>query len=274
MTQDINDSLMMPDADDDGGVRTPEELAELLGDASIAQQEPEKPKFQPKIPKPTTEKLEVKAEVKAEDPYTEKELLDKRIKDLERGIEVLMASRDNIMLRSASMPKVPIDWAKMQEKDVFDPNINIDVIDHSMPDYMKVEPKDSTYVLRWVHKNGIRLGTMKASGFKFCALEDIVGELNIAIEVNADGRIQFNDVYLMMMEKSAYYGILRKNWLRSVAMTDPKKAHLFAKGRVEQELNSAKPDKDIPNDKTSSGDYSRYQSDKQKMDVYAPGFEI
>lgn len=264
------------DANDDGGVRSPEELAALLGDSSIiqdAKQESEKPKFTPKIPK-VAAKIETEPVKQSLDPEAEQKLLDKRIKDLERGIQVLMASKDNIMLRAASMPKVPIDWSKMSEKDVFDASIPMEIIDHSMPDYMKVEPKDPAYVLRWVHKLGRRVGPMKAKGFKFCTAADIEGEINIAIEVNADGRIQFDDVYLMMIDKATYYGMLRKNHLRAIAMTDPKKAHLFAKGRVEQELNNASKDSDIANDKTMSGDYSRYQSDKRKMDVYAPGYDI
>jgi hypothetical protein len=208
----MSDRFIMPE---DGMVET-QDKPDFVTD--------EKPRFKPKVP---VAKADVDAPPVAvvADSQGELKVLNDRIRDMEKAMQLLKEGRDGIKLRAVAIERKPIDWNKIQEKDIFDLNVNIDTINHDMPDYMLIIPKDSNYVLRWVHKLPRRLGPMKAKGFQFAKAEDIEGDLNIALEVNANGQIQFDDVLLMKIEKRLYYGMLRANHKRAIEMVDQKKAH-------------------------------------------------
>jgi hypothetical protein len=254
--------------DNDNGMMSPDVMAELAGTT------PEQPKIQPKVAKATvvqgakvsetkTPPTNVNADADAKDE-TDLDILNKRIRDMEAAIQLLVTGRDNIKLRAATIERKPIDWQKMNERDVFDLSSPIDVVDHQMPDYMNVECTDSNFVLRWVNKIPRRLGPMKAMGFRFCEKEDIKGELNIAIEANANGQFQFDDVILMKIEKRIYYGMLRKNHQRALNLVDPKKAHQTAKDRVVADMRTTSD---------GSGEFDKRVAANQ-LSVYSPHFDL
>jgi hypothetical protein len=234
----------------------------------------EKPRFKPKVPVAKAAS-DVTTEAQAQAPQDDLSVLNARIKDMERAMELLKEGRDGIRLRAAAIERKPIDWNKIQEKDIFDLNVNIDTINHDMPDYMLIVPKDSNYVLRWVHKLPRRLGPMKAKGFQFARPEDIEGELNIALEVDENGQIRFDDVLLMKIEKRLYYGMLRANHKRAVEMVDQKKAHELAQERVLTDIRSGNTGtKGVEAEQVSSKDFNQYvgsNTSKSKMNVYIPG---
>lgn len=223
----------------------------------------EVPKFTPKVPKKSTESVVTSEDIHAE----ELRLLKQQVTDATNAIKLLVAGRDNVKLVKTP---VVIDWTKMSEKDVFDMSVPIELVDHSMPDYMKVELKDSNFVPRWVHKMDRRLGPMKSKGFLFVTADEIQGELNIAISPNADGIFQHDDVFLMKIEKRKYFGMLRANHERALKMIDPRAAHKVAQDRVISDLSSAPNDGKQPNgrmDKTAPGDFGKY-SGANKLEVY------
>jgi hypothetical protein len=167
-------------------------------------------------------------------------------------------------------PVKPIDWSKAKEADIFDMDVPIEVVGHELPDYMKVELKDSNFVPRWVQKMSRRLGPMKAKGYTFVKPEEIEGELNIAIEADENGVFRHDDVILMKIEKRTYYGMLRRNHMKALQMTDPKAAHKVAQDRIISDMQTARAE-DRPAgtapDTTRPGDFERY-AEKNKLEVY------
>lgn len=263
--------------DNDNGLRSPQELQTVTAAPQEPHIEMEKPKFTPKLPpKKIVEAKEepvTEAEASTEDIRdAEIRLLKQQMIDAANAIKLLVAGRDGVVLKPT--PKA-IDWTKMSEKDVFDMSVPIQLVDHQMPDYMKVALKDSNFVPRWVQKLDRRLGPMKAKGFNFVREDEIDGELNIAIQVNADGIFQHDDVFLMKIEKRLYYGMLRANHERALKMVDPKAAHKIAQDRVINDMTSAKAEDSQTrgrDDRTQPGDYQRYANQtsngKSKLEVY------
>jgi len=202
-------------------------------------------------------------------------ILNQKLRDVEAAIALLSAGRDGIKLRAEVAKHEPTDWSKVSEKQIFDLSVPVDIVDHTMPDYMKVQAKNSNYVLRWVQKVPRRLGPMRAMGYQYCTKDDIEGELNIAIEPDENGVYRFDDVILMKIEKRIYYGMLRRNYMRALNMVDPKKAHITARDKVVSQMKESRAEGSIDGrtDKTSKGDFDRYV-DSNKLSVYAPGMEI
>lgn len=242
--------------------------------------------FKPKVPKPVSTSavgVSGKENVKLDealDTYKveEKRILDNKIKDMEAAIKLLIAGRDGIKLKAAQAETKPLDWAKIQEKDVFDLDVPIEPIGEDLPDYMKVELKDSNFVARWVQKMSRRLGPMKAMGYVYVTADEIEGELNLAIEPDENGVFRHDDVILMKIEKRRYYGLLRKNHMRALAMTNPKSAHKTAQQRVISDMQTGNtttlPDgTGVARENVRSGDFNEYAG-KNKLSVYAPGFEL
>lgn len=253
---------------DDSGIHTQEDLAALIGDVNVAQAKAEeKPKITPKVLAPKVENSptdKVAAKQEKQEDTDDVKILNAKIRDMEAAIALLTAGRDNIKLRAAVAERKPVDWNKIVERDIFDLNCPIDIVDHQMPDYMNVEAVDSNFVLRWVQKMPRRLGPMKAMGYQFCVKEDIKGELNIAIEENVNGQFAFDDVILMKIEKRLYYGMLRKNHERAIKMVDPKAAHKTAKERVIADMRTSTD---------GAGEYDKRAAANQ-LDVYSPYFDI
>lgn len=238
--------------------------------------------FKPKIPKSvvtneeTTAKVNVKLD-EALDTYKaeEKRILDNKIKDMEAAIKLLIAGRDGIKLKAAAAEQKPIDWNQMREQDVFDLSVPIEPVGAELPDYMKVELKDSNFVARWVQKMSRRLGPMKAKGYTYVTADEIEGELNLAIEPDENGVFRHDDVILMKIEKRRYYGMLRANHQRALAMTNPKAAHKTAMDRVMNDIKTGNTTDGVPAEQIKSADFNQYLGgDKPKMNVYAPGFEL
>lgn len=253
MSSSIDDMFIMP---------VEEPNSNIIDDAppapaTEAAVEPELPKLKPKIATASaTPKAETKAETQPED---ELRILNAKIRDIENTMKLLQLGRDNVKLRAAAIERQPIDWTKVSEKDIFELDMPVELIDHTMPDYMNVEAKDSSMALRWVHKMPRRLGPVKAMGFQFAHKEDIEGELNVAIEENADGRLQSDDVILMIIPKRIYFGMLRKNHEKALSMVDSSKKHKIEKDRVMNDIRNVNP-----------GDFDRYASRKQ-LEVFIPG---
>lgn len=228
-------------------------------------------------PEPQVEVAGVTLPATSAQEASELKILHVRLHEMDASLQLLLAGRDGVRLRAANIERKIVDWTKLKEQDIFDLSVPIEIVDHDMPDYMRVEPKDSNFVLRWVFKMGRRLGPMKAKGFQFAMPEDIEGDLNIAMEIDANGRIQFDDVILMKCEKRLYFGMLRKNHERAVRMVNPKLVHQEAKARVEGDMRSGTMHKDDPDAgklSVATGAFDHYannESGQPKLNVYIPG---
>jgi hypothetical protein len=193
-------------------------------------------------------------------PDSDQEVTVQRITALEQELKRLISGRDGVTVKAA--PAKPVDFEKLSEKDVFDLSIPIDVITHDLPDYVEVHLKDQNYVPRWVFKHSRRLGPMIAIGWTYVTEEDLAEKLKLEQPLDENGHFTLDDVVLMKCQKAKYFGQLRRNYLRTRAMVNPKEAHQIAAARVVADLKSA-----------GTNDYNKYASEG-KLSVYAPGFDI
>jgi hypothetical protein len=191
-------------------------------------------------------------------------LLFQRIQELEKSLAEMKLQKVNLVPGPPPPKKrEPLDFNKLSEQDIFDLNIPIEVIDHDMPDYVKVELKDKSYVARWVNKNPRRLGPMKARGWDYVVPEDLATKLKIDLSVDENGQFRFDDVILMKCEKMRYFGMLRANHERALLQVNPKEHHKVEKARVQNDLSTTAD---------GAGAYQKYTSEG-KLEVYAPGHD-
>lgn len=153
------------------------------------------------------------------------------------------------------------DFSNIQEADIFRLDIPIQVIEHSTPEHLNVELRDSQLVPRWIHTSSMRLGAMKSNGFDYVVAEDLGKALSVEIKPDASGHFVFNDVVLMKAPKAKYYGQLRANFMRAQAMTG-KNLHDKMRKAVESEIAHI-------DGKDYSRDFAKYNKEGQ-MTTYAP----
>ena len=209
-------------------VKAPPDITEVLK---------AKPKFQMPGTQTRAEKQMNKA-TEAPDPVKQSSVDDDRIAALEKALLELKMGQAGIKLGTASAKdrKVKLDFTKLTEQDVYNLNIPIEIIEHQVPDYTKIVLKDQTYHPHWVQAHPARLGPMKAAGFTYVTKEDLAEELEMALEPDENGHFRFIDLIAMKCSKEKYFGALRKNYIRSVAQTNPKMVHMMAKQTVEASM--------------------------------------
>jgi len=224
--------------------------------------------------KPIGKAAHIKEEKQAQQTADPEVNVDARIKEMEATLKALVEGK-GVRLASATKKIPKLDYSKLTEKDVWDLNIPIEAITHDLPDTMLLDLKDPAYVGRWVSTNSQRLGSMKAMGFTFIQPEDFAHELVLAIKPNENGWYQYNDVVAMKITKEKYFGALRRNHIRAMAMVNPAAAQQIGKKMAEQEIASGKAidlegvsDPDLAGSRTR--DYQKYTAEK-KLEVYTPG---
>lgn len=196
-----------------------------------------KPKFQIPGTKTRAEKMAEKVTATS-DPLKDATTTDERIAAMEQMIIELRSGMNGVKLGSASAKdkKIVLDFSKISEEDVFNLNIPIEIIEHQVPDYTKIVLKDPTYHPHWVQAHPARLGPMKAAGFTYITAEDLAEELEMALEEDENGHYRFIDLIAMKCSKSKYFGALRRNYIRSLAQTNPKIVHQMAKQTIENSM--------------------------------------
>jgi hypothetical protein len=193
--------------------------------------------FQRKTPK--TQGVSVDSAAPQQEVVTEDKVTPERLAALEDAIRTLKAGQNGVRMRSAPVKPAPLDFTKLTESDVFDLDIPIEAVDHSVPEYLIVNLKDKNYVARWVHKAPRRLGPMKANGWTFITKEDLEDETIIEFAMDENGLYRYDDVIAMKCQKQKYFGQLRKNHERALAQVNPKLLHQKAKNAVEGALKQA-----------------------------------
>lgn len=208
--------------------------------------------FKPKTPvKQETAKAIAEDQIQTNDADFN---VQQRIKDLEANLKLL---KEGEAVRIAAAKNKPLDFSKVKESDVFDLRVPIEAIVHELPDSTLLNLKDPTYIGRWVNINPMNMGKRKAAGFTFITKEDLDGAMMMDLEEDENGHFRYNDVVAMKISKQKYFGALRTNHLRAIAVVNQQKAQLRGKKIIENEMSRGQ-----------ESDYQKYTSEG-KLEVYA-----
>lgn len=246
-------------------------IDELLGlekefQQEEAQQTTTASTFKPKVPIKTVPREVAKAVVEDQQQTEDADFnLQQRIKNLESELIKLRQGENGVKITKSATSK-SVDFSKLKESDVFDLNVPIEAIVHDLPDSTLIKLKDPMYIGRWVNINPMNMGKRKAAGFTFVTQQDLLdGTLMMDLEEDENGHFRYNDVVAMKIPKIKYFGALRANHLRALAVVNQKKAQEVGK-RVAQDVLQKERD---PETGASYGrDYAKYASEN-KMEVYS-----
>jgi hypothetical protein len=177
-----------------------------------------------------------------------------------RVLDAVKAASPSPSKPETAVPSYITDFSNIQERDIFNMDLPINPIVHEIPDFLTVTLKDANFVARWIHTNSRRLGEVLAQGFTYVVEEDLGTDLNIEVDPDASGHFIYADTVLMKLPKSKYYGKLRSNFQRAVAMTRSASAiHEKMKNAIESELASGQ----------YAEDFLKYKGQNQ-MNTYSP----
>lgn len=220
--------------------------------------------FKPKVPLKKSEAIGeavVKDQIQTDDAD---ENIRLRLLEINREIEKLKQAKNGVKLAPSSEKRV-IDYSKLKESDVFDLDVPIEAIVHDLPDSTLINLRDPIYIGRWVNINPMNMGKRKAAGFTFVTKEDLSdGTLMMDLEEDENGHYRYNDVVAMKIQKERYFGALRANHLRAMAVVNRKKAQEVGKRVAQAELEKGvDPDTNL----SYGRDYKKYAAEN-KMEVY------
>lgn len=163
---------------------------------------------------------------------------------------------------------VPItDFSQLTMDSIYDLSIPIEAKEFMSADGLKIDLKDTNYEARWVNKNPQRLGEMKAKGFTFIVIGDLISsEANESIQtsIDANGHYTINDVVAMKIDKATYYAALRAAHLRAISTTDQASSRRRAATQANEFMNR---------ESGYRSDYSDAAANK-KMTFYDPDITI
>jgi hypothetical protein len=130
-----------------------------------------------------------------------------------------------------------IDWSKVTEKDIFEMDFPLEVIEQEVPEYMNVYLKDNNMVARWCHKSERHLGTRIAQGYDFVKESDWDENKPQILKFNSEGHLTCEDVVAMKISKMRYYSSLKRVQLKS---TQLKNVNNFnkVKGALNQSMSN------------------------------------
>ena len=134
-------------------------------------------------------------------------------------LKAKVAAKEKVEAASVSekQPK-QIDWTKVTEDDIANLNINIPVIEQETPEYLTVHLKDKNYVARWVHIMRERLGPALASGYEYVTQDMLDMNYPHPLLFDANGQYSHGDVVCLRILKERYYGAIRRNYLKTMAI--------------------------------------------------------
>lgn len=165
-----------------------------------------------------------------------------------------VAAQDKAAAQTAAavIPK-EIDWTKIDEKDIINFDIPIPVFEQEMPEYLNVKLIDRNYIPRWVHKLPERLGMCIAQGYQFVKEDDLDKSYNHPLKFDESGNYSHGDVVCLKVLKSRYFGAIKKNYLKTMA--------IHGKGMVQSKIAES----------VANTPYLADAIHKGAMTVYEPG---
>lgn len=143
----------------------------------------------------------------------------------------------------------------MAEKIVLkDPFPGIEARPLNLPNFVDLKKKNQGIALRWVNRvagEGMRLDECVSMGFTFATSQDV----EVPPSLMRDGKIVKGDLVLMKIDKAAYDGALKHNWMRAVSRLHPSAVVSEGQAQLKNTLNEVEGKAE----------------DKGKMRVFTPG---
>ena len=136
---------------------------------------------------------------------------------------------------ASEVKAVKIDWSKITEADIANLDIPIPVIEQETPEYLSVHLKDQTYVPRWIHKLPERLGVCLATGYSYVEEADLDLNYPHPLLFDESGHYSHGDVVCLKILKERYYGAIKRNYLKTMAIHGKAKVRAEVMHSIENE---------------------------------------
>lgn len=173
---------------------------------------------------PLTSTVGTKAEVKAAaTPALSSDDMMKIVLELKARLD------EKSKPEKAKREPVAIDYSKLTEKDIYNMNIPIEVVDQQMPDEMNIKLRDSNYVPRWINKQFKRIAVMLRMGWTYVTKEDFSEEEGPILPFDENGHYSCHDVVAVKIPKARLYPVLRRNYLMAATLKDKNLARASVK---------------------------------------------
>lgn len=151
----------------------------------------------------------------AEEPFLEQEALKDVINFpgidpaiLEQALEAVIEKRRDAIKQKAK--GVEPDWSTLEEKDYYNQELYIPVIEHDIPDYLNMRLKDTSYVAVWANMDQRRLGQLFAEGYEALRKEHVDPTFKLPLVFNSEGMYRYADVICLRVHKSIRVAKLRR----------------------------------------------------------------
>ena len=161
-----------------------------------------------------------------------KQLL-KEVSDLKAKVDAKTGSQPQ-PAAVQSKPK-EIDWTKITEVDIANLDIPIPVFEQQIPEYLTVHLKDKNYVARWVHTLPERLGVCLATGYSYISKEDLDLQYSHSLNFDESGHYKHGDVVCLKILKERYYGAIKRNYLKTMAIHGKAQVRSRTMNEIERE---------------------------------------
>jgi hypothetical protein len=119
---------------------------------------------------------------------------------------------------AAAAKEKEIDWTKITESDIVDLSIPIPVYEQETPAYLNVKLLDQNYVPRWIHTMVERLGPALSSGYSYVEKEDLDPDFPHPLQFDVNNHYSHGDVVCLKIQKQRYYGAIKRNYLKTMAI--------------------------------------------------------
>lgn len=128
--------------------------------------------------------------------------------ELQAAIRKILAEGRQTLI-AATQLKEP-DWSKVTEKDLLNPAVFIPIVEHDIPDYMRIVLKDGEYEAVWANKDQRRIGQLKAEGYELLRREHIHPDFHLPLNFDSGGDYVYADVIALRVHKRILYGKRKK----------------------------------------------------------------
>lgn len=135
----------------------------------------------------------------------------------------------------ALRPKEP-DYSKLNEADIYAPDVYIPVIEHELADYMNMKLQDENYLAVWANKDQRRLGELLAQGYEFLKQEHVARSFTCPLKFNSEGLYEYQDVVCLRVHKRIKFAKLRRIQQASEHQLKPTVAQENAKAQLMEKL--------------------------------------
>jgi len=163
------------------------------------------------------------------------EQIKQMLKDVE-DLKNKVAAKAAAPAKETLSPKpMQIDWSKITEADIANLDVPIPVYEQESPEYLTVHLKDKSYVPRWIHVLPERLGVCLATGYSYVEKEDLDSNYPHPLNFDQNGKYTHGDVVCLKIQKERYFGAIRRNYLKTMAIHGKQQVRQRAMQAIENE---------------------------------------